>query len=243
MAERFLEINLIARKIKRDWKPVDRVNHEEFVSLAFALVDYVNRTADKSSVLATFSHDKFPHWDSVVRFPVKVLTGHDAMEISATRSATADLEDMFEILSVLDSVWNYTDEHERQSMTINDIQQHIIDTQQEMLTDKFRMKANKFGHAFGKYARERNALHGGHVGEYLVECIADRKTDGVNNKKYRITKPAESIVHIDSSLFDDEEASEAKTLSFEDAKRRFSEMKTRKKERENRLKNVSGSLF
>ncbi|SEH89463.1 hypothetical protein SAMN04488075_1676 [Paracoccus alkenifer] len=189
MAVRWLEISLVAQKINRPWKPVDKVDHKAFVSDAFGLVEYVRKNFDKTKLTSTIQNTKYPHWSSVVQYPVMALTGIDPMAISDARGIEADYEDQYAILGILDNVWDKVDDEQRERLSASAIEAHAGLSLSEMLTDKHNMKSNRFGIALGHYARGRNETHGGEVGPYLLECVADRPTDGAKIKLYRLTKP------------------------------------------------------
>lgn len=204
MAVRWPEIPLVAQKINRPWKPVDKVDHTAFVSDAFGLVAYVRDNFDKSEIMASVTNTKFPHWSSVVQFPVMALTGIDPMSRSNERGKDADYEDMFEIINILDNVWNATDADERTKLTASHIEAYAGLLLVEMLTDKHHMKSNQFGKALARYARGRTENHGGEVGPYLLECVADKRNDGAKTKLYRLIKPGavEDVAVATPALFD-----------------------------------------
>ena len=189
MAVRWLEIPLVPQRIARDWMPVDKVDHQAFVSDAFGLVAYVRDNFDKTEIMTSVTNTKFPHWTDVVQYPVMALTGIDPMSRSDERGKDADYEDMFEIMGILDAVWGKTNSEERTSLTAGHFECHAGLSLAEMLTDKHNMKSNRFSAALARYARGRTETHGGETGPYLLECVADRPNDGAKTKLYRLTKP------------------------------------------------------
>ena len=189
MAVRMLEIPLVAQRINRPWKPIDKVDHRSFVSDAFGLVAYVRDNFDKTEIMAPVTNTKFPHWCDVVQFPVMALTGIDPMSQSDERGKDADYEDMFEIMGILDAVWDKTNSEERTKLTASHFECYAGLPLVEMLTDKHNMKSSRFGTALARYARGRTEVHGGEFGPYLLECVADRMNDGAKTKLYRLTKP------------------------------------------------------